>query len=86
MCTVSVSSLITHGFVLGYDLSFAAPSVDSILYPNYLVAKDSSLTVDEWVERGMHEVLNHVVGTRMPVWIILLLNLELGKRGLKAFT
>ena len=86
MCTVPVSSLITHGFVLGYDLSLAAPSVNSVLHPHYLIAKDTRLTVDEWVERGMHEVLNHVVGTRMPVWIILLLVLQLRERRLESLT
>lgn len=80
-----VPSLVSNRLVLGYDLPLAAPPVDSILYSNYFLAKYPRVSVDEWVERWMDEILNHVVGARVPVWIVHLLELQLGKRGLKTF-
>jgi len=73
---------MSNGLVLGYDLSLAAPSVDSILYPDNFLAKNPRVAVDEWVERWMDEILDHVVGARVPIRIVFLLELQLGKRSL----
>jgi hypothetical protein len=83
--TICVCSPFSRGLGLGYDLSLATPSIDSIVYADYFVAKHSSLAVDEWIEGRMDEVLNHIVRTGVPVWIILLLELELGERSLEVF-